>query len=553
MNSIRTKLIILISGAIIGVFILLASMATYSMGNAVKEDAYSMIRLLSTEKCRELNTHFEVTEHAVETLEDFVEKNADTERLAVDAEYTEQFIEEVRIRALDAARVTGNVETVYYRADPVKYADTGIFLTSTGNGEYISNELTNPLDYDKNDREHVSWYYEPIDSGRAIWLEPYFNKNINVYMISYVAPVYSGSKLLGVVGMDINMSEIHSVVNSVDYCNGFGFLLGEHENIIYHKEYPEGLSTILMDDDLKNAADYFSKTAADNYTVKSYKWRGEQHSLVTGNLENEMIFAISVPYKEIMHTRHSMQNNLILILFIALLAVLLLSYRIMTKVASPIRELTDAATHLAKGELAITIEHHSKDEIGQLADSIRSMQKELREYITYVHEQAYTDAMTGVGNKTAYLEMVKRINRKIEEKLADFAVVVFDINGLKKINDDHGHEYGDMLITDSAELIKNVFGVENVYRIGGDEFIVVMERKNKADINAYMQKMTIALENFNASSKKYSWPLAISKGAAVYIQDSDNAYREVFKRADEQMYQDKAAYYQKTGDRRRRS
>ncbi len=553
MNSIRTKLLVLISGAIIGVFILVSAVAFYSMQNVMEDDSEVVLKMISEERCRELNVHFQIVERAVETLENYVEEKADPDRLYVDAEYTRDFIEELSIRCLDAAKVTGNVETVYYRADPLKYGSTGIFLTNNGAGNYISMELTDVLAFDRSDKEHVGWYYEPIDRGRAIWMEPYFNKNINVYMISYVTPVYSGSKLLGVVGMDINMAQIHSVVDSINYNNGFGFLLGENGNIIYHKEYPEGLSSVLMDDDLKSAFDILSWETAVKGEIHRYRWRGKMHRLVTGDLENGMIFAISVPEGDIMKSRRSMQRDMVIVLVITLFIILGISWRVMTRIARPIRELTEASSHIAKGELGITISHHSSDEIGQLAGSIRSMQKELREYFSYVHEQAYTDAMTGVGNKSAYMNITRSLERKIEEKLAEFAIVVFDVNGLKTINDDHGHEYGDMLITDSAAIMKNVFGAGNIYRIGGDEFIVILDRTTQEEVDALMKEMDDEIGRFNnGGNKRYDWPLAISKGAAVYDVDGDEAFRDVFKRADQNMYRDKAAYYQRTGDRRRR-
>ena len=68
------------------------------------------------------------------------------------------------------------------------------------------------------------------------------------------------------------------------------------------------------------------------------------------------------------------------------------------------------------------------------------MAGELQEYISYIHAQAYTDAMTGVGNKAAYMDRIKLLDRKIHEHMADFAVIVFDVNGLKRVNDSFGHE-----------------------------------------------------------------------------------------------------------------
>ena len=95
---------------------------------------------------------------------------------------------------------------------------------------------------------------------------------------------------------------------------------------------------------------------------------------------------------------------------------------------------------------------------------------------------AYTDSLTGAKSRHAYVELEMKMDESISyKKLTKFAVVVFDINGLKKINDTLGHEYGDMLIIDAAGIMRNVFSTEHVFRIGGDEFIVVIENKTQKD------------------------------------------------------------------------
>ena len=179
------------------------------------------------------------------------------------------------------------------------------------------------------------------------------------------------------------------------------------------------------------------------------------------------------------------------------------------------------------------------------------MAQEIKEYFAYIHSQAYTDAMTGVGNKAAYMDVVKRMETKISEGMATFIVIVFDINGLKNVNDNLGHEYGDMLITDAAGIMKNVFSTEHVFRIGGDEFIVVIENKTQKDITDYFEKFDKKLVRFNENNKRYRNALEISKGGVPYDSKQDTSYKDVFRRADDMMYKDKAEYYRGRNDRRR--
>ena len=188
--------------------------------------------------------------------------------------------------------------------------------------------------------------------------------------------------------------------------------------------------------------------------------------------------------------------------------------------------------------------------IEALGLKIGSMQEKLKKYIFHVRTQAYTDIMTGFGNKTAYLEDVGAINKKIEEGNAVFSVAMFDINGLKYINDNCGHEVGDLIIDDAAALIKKVFDRKQVYRIGGDEFLAVLENIDKAALKEKIAKLDEMVAEFNKTAKSYPTELSFSRGYSTFDPSTDTEFRQVFKRVDEAMYRNKAKYYSQ-GNRRR--
>lgn len=182
-----------------------------------------------------------------------------------------------------------------------------------------------------------------------------------------------------------------------------------------------------------------------------------------------------------------------------------------------------------------------RDEIAELCGQIRTMQKELRQYLTFVNSQAYADSMTGVGNKSAYLKKVRHLNKRIAAGDADFTVFVFDLNGLKKINDNYGHEMGDEYILGASTVIKKVFGMSNVYRIGGDEFISIIEGCTDEDIDSLFRQFDKAQKTQNKTGI-YPVMLTVSRGAGRYRKGDQN-YNQVFKRADEEMYHCKEEFY----------
>ena len=185
----------------------------------------------------------------------------------------------------------------------------------------------------------------------------------------------------------------------------------------------------------------------------------------------------------------------------------------------------------------------SSDAIGVIGEKIRTMQKKLKAYMQYAEEQAYTDSMTGVGNKTAYLDRIKTLGADINGGMAEFAIAVFDINGLKGINDNYGHECGDRIITDAAKVIRRVFTAGEIYRIGGDEFIAVLGPTTEDELEEKFQKLAAEEERFNKEEKRYAMTLSFSWGGAVYVPGHDADFKEVFKRADQAMYREKSEHY----------
>lgn len=97
-------------------------------------------------------------------------------------------------------------------------------------------------------------------------------------------------------------------------------------------------------------------------------------------------------------------------------------------------------------------------------------------------ELAYTDSLTGVKNKRAFTEAQESIQIDITAgTLSEFGIVVFDLNGLKMVNDTKGHDAGDVFIKDSCHIICESFKHSPVYRIGGDEFVAFLKGEDYAN------------------------------------------------------------------------
>ena len=187
----------------------------------------------------------------------------------------------------------------------------------------------------------------------------------------------------------------------------------------------------------------------------------------------------------------------------------------------------------------------------EIYDRLRSVRKELRDYIAKAHIMAYTDVLTGMGNRNAYFEVKEKLNKKLTKGKVDFAVAIFDINGLKNANDDYGHETGDLMIVSVAEILKMFFKKGTLFRVGGDEFVALVENVTAEQMNEIFEKITININEKHITKNEVTIPLAISKGFSVFAPE-DKEVKTVVQRADAQMYQDKTEYYTKHADRRRK-
>ena len=150
---------------------------------------------------------------------------------------------------------------------------------------------------------------------------------------------------------------------------------------------------------------------------------------------------------------------------------------------------------------------------------------------------AYKDLMTGFKNRSTYEEEIQYINLQImNKKMTPFGIFMFDLNGLKQINDNLGHKVGDNYIKKAAEIIKFTFEDFELYRIGGDEFIALSTEKQIKYYDELTKKLIANIKTFNATQDEFPGGLSIAFGKAIYDKDNDRMYIDVYNKADEDMY-----------------
>ena len=157
-----------------------------------------------------------------------------------------------------------------------------------------------------------------------------------------------------------------------------------------------------------------------------------------------------------------------------------------------------------------------------------------------VEIQRDTDPLTGVKNNNAYERKVDDLKTKIRNhENIKFAILVFDINDLKATNDQFGHNAGDKLIVRSARLICEQFKRSPVYRIGGDEFVVILENSDYANREALIRELHEMIDRIHRQSTSLNNDTSLAFGVAVFNPNKDFDYTAIFSRADAEMYENK--------------
>ena len=160
-------------------------------------------------------------------------------------------------------------------------------------------------------------------------------------------------------------------------------------------------------------------------------------------------------------------------------------------------------------------------------------EKEYGKRLAQVQKQASIDALTGVKNRHAYLETEARMDCLIaEHRQPPFAIVMLDVNDLKKVNDTAGHKAGDQCLCEACKIICDTFKHSPVFRIGGDEFVVISQGSDYESIEELFEKM--CKYNMNASQ---AGGITIACGMARF--GDDLCVASVFDRADQNMYENK--------------
>ena len=535
MRSFRTKFTLLtVCVVIFSVAVVSATSVMFIRNNEQRKSDQLMLLLCETGE-KNLDYYFNSVQKSVERVSSYAE--ADLEGL--NDKQLEKHMQHVGEYFDEMASKTNGVLTYYYRVDPeVSKKVKGFWFTNlTGEG-FIEHKVTDITRYDTSDTSKLVWFTVPKHEGHAIWLPPYITDNLNKRVISYNVPVYYQGTFVGVIGIEIDYSIMAEQVDSIRlYSNGYAFLSDAEGNLFYHPhidvsklnektmpEIPEGL--------------------VSDSTFISYTYNGEDKVAAWLPLSNGMRLVVSTPVSE----AEGEWQKLVLNILIVALEVLIISgifTLIYTKrIAKPLKQLTRAAEQVDAGNYNFVLDYDNDDEIGRLTNTFKKLANNMKEHISDLNSKVYVDSLTSVSNKAAYSSACAELQKKIDEnpQHTKFAIGIFDCNKLKQINDRFGHDKGDIYLKTASVAISKAFKNCPVFRVGGDEFAVILTDDNYLNREILINRFSEVRGRINAVAENEWEMVNIAFGFAEFDYENDSEVEDVARHADRKMYEDKLSH-----------
>lgn len=488
MRKLYTKMLALLLGSVLLTSVFIGGMGIYSAQKVVRDDSKDIMNLTCKEKAEEINQKLLAIEQSVNIDYEYAESLLSTDKkMWSDESYLKQYVKKIEPVLRNTALNTNCALSIYVRFSPdISTKRTGLFLVRDQE-DFISKPLTDLKKYDENDREYVGWYYEPIERGEAMWMDPYLNKNINKRMISYVIPIFNGKTAIGVIGMDIGLDLFADILKDIKvYDSGYVFAACENGDIVYHRDYPDGVSGEDYDENLLGIQDFLKEEHPED-EVMSYTWKGVRKMITYSPMVNGMSLYAAAPASEIDHTRNQLVTRCVITAFLILVIAMIVGIYLMRKIM-----------HFA-----------------------------------------YTDGTSGARNKQAYYERVREIEQSLRKQVHAFSILLVKLANLTDISDSYGRRTADDILQQFFGFAEIVFGKMNIYRLAEDEFVMLIPGGTAEVTLQKKEVLQKEIQRFNREDNPCPEELQAVFGGAAFMAESDVDYRDVYARAERQLYQNK--------------
>ena len=482
MRTIKVKVIVvvivcaLLACGICGVVGIMEASRTTS------EECGEILVLQTKDFANELNMQFDKISQSVNTMADIcMGQLTDFKKFQTSASYVEEYTEGLMGILLEFAENTQGVLTCYIRYNP-EFTDptSGIFYTRNDtNSPFDSVEPTDFSIYDPDDAAHVGWYYIPVQHGEPLWMSPYRNENINVYMISYVVPLFIDGVSVGIIGMDVDFTELQNMVGDVSFfASGYAYLLQNDNAVMYHPNLEVGQAA--AEDNtygLGRMAAYLDNPAqADK--MHTFSLGGKTYASSYTVLNNGMKVGSFVKESEVMALAYGTAKKIFFGALAALVMTLVIGSVFSIYITKPLKKVTGIIQVIAGLDFRPNAEMDQLlkrgDETGDIARAILRMRESIQTLIREIENSGreLRSTIHSLEEVTNTVDSLSVNNSAISEELAA------SMQETSASSDMIAHHVANVAgIASSIENLSEA-GVENAKQIG--ERAGVLQKKTES-------------------------------------------------------------------------
>lgn len=511
MKSIQTKILTVVISALLVITAIVTAIGVNMTHEIMHKDADRILNNVAQKEAAYINDVLGDISKSAAIMEHYALTEIETMDQLSDETFLNSYLQKTKQMFTEIALNTKGIEGYFLRVSP-KFTTptTGYYNLITEDSTVTEMPVTDLSKYSENDEQNVGWYYTAVRAKQPVWLDPYYFPGHEKQLISYTVPMYVGTELLGVLGFDMDFEYFVDRINNISV-------------------YEEGFAVLLASD---------GETRFNNQSREESE---EPHTKATVTLQNGMYLELRADYQDIQKDIRPVLGKIAQAFVAVLVGAIIYTIFVTHKIVHPLKQLTNAAQMFSAGDISggEMIAVNSRDEIGTLSNVLKQTYEKIQEYTDYINALAYRDSLTGIKNSTAYTEATAKLDQEINCGNPQFGVLVADINNLKQTNDRFGHNVGDELIVHTAKILIDVFKTSAVFRIGGDEFVVILTGRDYDNYRTTLERLDEACSKdyITVCDKRIS--VSMARGVSLFDPTIDRIYKDVFAKADHAMYMNK--------------
>ncbi|CAM5207204.1 Diguanylate cyclase (GGDEF)-like protein OS=Ureibacillus acetophenoni OX=614649 GN=SAMN05877842_108161 PE=4 SV=1 [Ureibacillus acetophenoni] len=479
----------------------------------------------------------------------------------------ENFLEQLEETLLVRPKVSSDeLEMLFNTYQSIMPANSSLIYGYLNGQIYQGKEMNIPSDFNPTNRK---WYTKAIENkSNVIWTEPYFDF-FNQHIVISAAIYVDGANNNGVIAIDFELSDLSKIISDSKLGdNGLVMLLNQNGTVIANRD------NYLIGEPLFSEP-YEEKMIETSTSYIPYVIDGQNYIIHSDNIQqNGMSIMTAISEEEI---NNKLIENLLPILVTCVICILLFSiigYGVTLIWTRPLKKLGILMNHAENGNYHVRAKVKSYQEVTRLAKGfnsmIRAINKRDRELSISNRELKQTEEQ--LRRKYEELKESQRILKVSEEKVAHLAshdsltgllnrrslideldrsiiidgnsakaVIFIDLDNFKMINDTLGHSFGDRLIIEVANMLKNISPLyKHVARISGDEFILIIHDIENEEQAAKIAKELVKLFDTGIVIDSKVLNVTASIGVALYPKHALTS-EDLLKTADMAMYRAKGS------------